>query len=118
MWSNCEPQAAFEAIKLPQISAPCATAAKEGSTDITLAGNGGRNRITQTVDSSAMTIVNETLPSHQFHRGSVTWQVSKGALGFGSSISVVGNGAGPNPTLNNAVGIAFFGAAANAAAVA
>ena len=37
---------------------------------------------------------------------------------LGGNISAVGEGNGPNPTLNNAVGIAFFGAAASAAGLA
>jgi len=78
-WTPCSQKAAFDALKLPNISAPGAPAAREGfTTPITLWGNGGNNRISQMVDSGSRTIVNTTLEGHQFYPGTVVWQVSPG----------------------------------------
>jgi RHS repeat-associated protein len=111
----CSATTAFNTIKAPLISAPGAPLAREGFTpNIQLWGNGGNNRISQSVDSSTRTIINTTLPGHQFHPGTVTWQVNPGFLG--ATITVAGTGNGPNPLANNAIGYAFFGPAAAAVA--
>jgi len=114
----CDASAAFNTIKTPLISAPGAPAAVEGTRrDIVLFGNSGNNRITQVIDSSSMTITNITQEGHQFHPGTVTWQVTPGPMGHGSMISVIGTGTGPNPRFNEQIGYAFFGSAAAAAAI-
>ena len=117
--SPCNAASTFAAIRTPGISAPGApAAAREGVTrNIVLWGNGGNNRITQSVDSSTRTLVNITQEGHQFYPGTVVWQVSPGPLGVGSMITVTGTGTGPNPIANDAIGLAFFGPAAAAAAL-
>jgi RHS repeat-associated protein len=61
----CSAAAAFSMLLAPGMSAPGAPAAQEGFTpQIVLAGN---NPISQSVNSSTMTIVNTTLPSHSFY---------------------------------------------------
>ena len=113
----CSANAAFNAITLPSVSAPGAPQAREGfNPNIQLLGNDGNNHISQFVDSSSRTIVNTTLPGHQFHPGTVTWQVTPGPFGVGAMITVSGTGTGPNPMLNNLFGYALFGPAAAAAA--
>ena len=116
-FSLCSADSTFEATKTANISAPGAPSALEGSRELTLLGNGGNNRIIQTVHSPSRTIINTTLDEHQFHNGSVTWQVTPGPFGRGSLITVTGRGTGPNPIKNNLYGIAFFTPAAAAAAV-
>jgi RHS repeat-associated protein len=114
-FSLCSPQSAFRAARV--VSAPGAPPAREGFTpDVELVGNGGRNHITQWVDSKNMTIVNSTRPGHQFHPGTVSWKVAPGPLGIGSQITIVGEGSGPNPILNDALGFLIFGPAATLAA--
>lgn len=114
----CSPNAAFTAIRAPLLSAPLAPLAREGFTpSIQLPGNDGNNRISQYVNSSTRTIINTTLDGHEFHPGTVTWQVTPGQFGIGSTITVTGVGTGPNPVRNNLIGYTFFGTAAAAAAV-
>ncbi|HZF99302.1 MAG TPA: hypothetical protein VEY92_13905 [Pseudoxanthomonas sp.] len=97
-------------LKAPNVSAPGAPGAREGLTpSVTLWGNDGNNRVSQYVNSSTRTIVNTTLEGHQFYPGTVTWQLTPGPFGIGSSISVSGTGTGPNPLWNNFIGMNYFG---------
>jgi hypothetical protein len=63
-----------------------------------------------------MTIANSTRPGHKFHPDTVSWKVAPGPLGIGSQITIVGEGSGPNPILNDALGFLIFGPAATLAA--
>ena len=112
----CTPSQAFNDLKDPGMSAPGSPQAKEGTIpNIQLWGNGGKNVITQIVNSKAMTITNITQQGHQFYPGSVTFQVIPEA-GNTSDILVTGTGTGPNPIENDVIGLAFFGAVANSVA--
>jgi hypothetical protein len=111
--TQCSASSAFDKLKAPGMSAPGAPAAHEGfDPNVVLLGNNGHNRITQTVNSSSMTITNTTLPTHQFYPGSVTFQVAP-LPGGGSSIAITGTGTGNDPVLNDVVGLAFFGSVAD-----
>jgi hypothetical protein len=55
-----------------------------------------------------MQIINTTLPGHQFFPGSVSIQVTP-SFGGGSEINVLGQGNGPEPLINDMIGILFFG---------
>lgn len=116
VFTLCSAAEAFSRVELPGVSAPGAPEAQDGSNVVQLWGNNGNNWILQSVDSSTMRITNFTLPGHQFYPGTVTWQVTPGPAGFGSFINVTGIGDGPNASENEAVGLAFFGGAANAIA--
>lgn len=106
--TSCNASQAFTLLRRPGVSAPGAPFAQEGTNTVTLTGN---NPIRQTVNSSTRTIINQTLPGHSFHPGTVTIRVS--SLGSaGSLINIVGTGTGPNPTRNNVIGYAFFAPAA------
>jgi hypothetical protein len=108
--TSCSADAAFNALKAPGFSAPGAPATQEGFTRrITLTG---ANPISQSVDSSTRTIVNTTLPGHEFYPGTVTIQVDP-AAGGGSMITVTGAGTGPNPELNDVAGELIFGSTAD-----
>ena len=118
---NCPggPAAVFAALGSEGTSAPGAPAvdtSKDITTNtLTLAGNNGNNSIIQTVNSSTMTITNFALPGHEF-RGTVTLQVHQ--LGDLVAVSVSGHGDPAVPEspgrmlFNDAVGTAFFTAAA------
>lgn len=94
-------------------SAPGAPAAQEGFTPrINLWGIESPNPISQIVNSSTMTITNTTLPGHVFYPGDVNIQVVP-AAGNTSVINITGTGTSADPYLNDAVGLAFFGAIAN-----
>ena len=106
----CSAAAAFRMLLAPGMSAPDAPAAQEGFTpQIVLAGN---NPISQTVNSSTMTIVNTTLPTHTFYPGTVVIQVTPSGSN-GSLINITGTGTSSDPLINDAVGIAFFGSVAD-----
>ena len=110
----CSAAEAFMLLEEPDMSGPGAPQAQEGFRgNITLLGNGGKNQITQDVNSSTMTIVNTTMSSHEFYPGSVTLQVTPGPFGIGSIISITGTGTGPNPIENDLVGLAYFGLVAS-----
>jgi len=68
------------------------------------------------VNPSTMTIVNTTLPGHQFYPGNVTLHVTPVPFGLGSIISVIGTGTGAHPIWNDAIGLLFFGGSASAIA--
>ena len=105
----CSAADTFDMIKGAGMSAPGAPAAREGRTGgIRLYGNGGRNYITQVVNSRARTITNITEFSHQFYPGTVNISVVSGPNGT-SFIGVYGTGVVDSPVLNNVLGYAFFG---------
>ncbi|TBR36722.1 MULTISPECIES: RHS repeat-associated core domain-containing protein [Dyella] len=109
-FTRCSGQRVFAMISQANVSAPGAPRARPGFTpSITLVGNGGNNKISQYVNPSTMTIVNTTLPGHQFYPGTVTWQVTEYPDAFSSYVTVSGTGSGPNPMLNDAIGYALFG---------
>ena len=113
--NNCSASDAFSALEQPNMSAPGAPQAQEGTTsNVQLAGNNGNNLITQTVDFGSMTITNVTQSGHQFYPGNVVMQVTPN--GDGSVITITGTGSGPNPIQNDIIGYLFFGSmAANVA---
>lgn len=80
-----------------------------------MGGGGGKNVITQILNSKAVTITNVTQQGHQFYPGSVTFQVIPEA-GNASDILVTGTGTGPNPIENDVIGLPFFGYVANSVA--
>jgi hypothetical protein len=109
--SPCSAKSVFDYFKGAGHSAPGAPAASEGTHNLTLTGN---NPIRQDVNSATGTIVNTTLPGHQFYPGTVTIQVTP--LGRETStITVTGEGTGAHPILNDVVGQAWFGGTANGA---
>jgi len=112
VWTLCSPDAAFNSIRMPSLSAPMAPYAREGERAVMLAGN---NPIIQIVDSRQRQIVNVTQPGHTFHPGEVTWQVESAWIG--STITVTGTGTGRNPNLNNLTGMMLFVPAAGIAAL-
>lgn len=117
--TTCSPDNTFNMLELPGMSAPGAPEATAGVTPkITLWGNGGHNRIKQIVNPVTLTIVNITLPGHQFYPGQVTIQVNPGPSGHGSIIGITGTGTGPDPWLNDIIGKLFFGGVANIIALA
>jgi RHS repeat-associated protein len=113
----CTPSQAFHDLKQPGISAPGAPQAREGTTpNIQLWGNGGKNLITQVVNSRTMTITNITQFGHQFYPGSVTIRVVP-EPGNSADIVIDGTGSGPEAIINDVVGYAFFqGVSANSVA--
>jgi hypothetical protein len=107
--NNCSASNVFNQLLGPGMSAPGAPAAQEGVTSpIILTGN---NPISQTVNSSTMTITNTTLPTHQFYPGQVVIQVSPSA-GDTSVVTITGTGSGNDPEFNDFVGYLFFGGTA------
>ena len=108
---ECSAPSAFDKLKAPGMSAPGSPAAKEGFTPrVNLTGN---NPISQSVNSRESTIINTTLPGHTFYPGTVIMQVSPLSSNW-SRVTIVGIGTGDNPTINNIIGLAFFGSFANA----
>ncbi len=106
----CSAAAAFSMLLAPGMSAPGAPAAQEGFTpQIVLTGN---NPISQSVNSSTMTIVNTTLPTHSFYPGTVVIQVTPSGSN-GSIINITGTGTSSDPLINDAVGLLFFGSVAD-----
>jgi hypothetical protein len=87
--------------------------AQEGTHVLILTGN---NPISQTVNSSTMTITNATLPGHIFDPGTVGFQVDP-APGDTSVITITGTGTGDYPVLNDIVGELFFGGVASGIAL-
>jgi hypothetical protein len=95
------------------MSAPGApTANRPFSPDIRLARN---NHISQSVNFQTRTITNVTTRQHEFYPGYVQISV-RPVSGGGSVISVHGEGSGPWPSVNAAIGIGFFGGVAEAIA--
>ena len=84
---------------------PGAPYAREGIHEVTLTGN---NPIRQTVNVANRTIVNQTLPGHMFHNGTVTFNVYPIGEGY-SQITVTGTGTGMGPEINNFAGVFLFG---------
>ncbi|MGH8241770.1 MAG: FG-GAP-like repeat-containing protein [Steroidobacteraceae bacterium] len=102
----CTADDTFQQMTAAGMSAPGAPAAVEGFTprvDLTFG-----NPITQTVDSVTRTILNRTLPGHEFHDGSVEINVGP-QPSDGSRLSIVGIGTNEAPLLNEFVGRLFFG---------
>ena len=105
----CKPTELFETFRQPGRSAPGSPYAREGTTqDISL---GGSNPITQIVSPNTLTIVNITQPTHRYHSGTVTIQISVSALG--SRYEITGRGENVSwarARENEATGYAFFSA--------
>ena len=72
----------------------------------------GNNPISQSVNTSTMTIINRTLPTHLFYPGTVTIQVTPSGSS-GSVIDITGTGTSSDPLTNDAVGLLFFGSVAD-----
>jgi len=107
--TSCSAPEAFERMRAANTSAPGAAYAKSGFTRREVLPI--NNPISQMVDPSSRTIVNQTLPGHIFYPGTVTIRTEP-SPGHGSRINIVGVGTGRRPWLNNAVGRLFFGNAA------
>ena len=106
MLTNCSAGDAFNMLRAPGMSAPGAPAAQDGPPQqINLTGG---NPISQSVNSSTMTIVNTTLPGHAFYPGSVTIHVSP-VGSSGSMVTITGTDTSSDPILNDLVGYSFFG---------
>jgi len=103
----CSASDTFNSLKAPDVSAPGAPAAQEGTHELNLTGG---NPILQTVNTPAMTIVNTTLPGHVFYPGTVTISVTPAP--DGSVIQITGTGTGADPLFNDIVGNLFFGGTA------
>lgn len=103
--TQCSADVAFSLLRVAGNSAPGAPYAREGTHLVTLTGN---NPIEQTVNSSARTIVNETVPGHMFHHGTVTFRVTSIDGGY-SLITSTGTGTGMGPEINNFAGVFLFG---------
>ena len=114
--AHCPAAAASVFNIMRAISAPGAPYAMAGTHIVDLLPYGEGNKIIQTVDPSTMTITNVALPTHMF-QGTVTIQITQN--GDNVSVSVNGVGAGPEAPeksiFNDAVGLAYFGWAANTA---
>ncbi len=112
-YAMCPASETFAMFKLPGMSAPGAPAAREGfASRIILFGN---NPISQSVNSSTMSITNTTLPGHYFYNGTVRIRVVAVSANV-SGIHIVGEGSGPRPLQNDVAGIGFFGAVAESIA--
>ena len=100
--AGCSERAVFEAWR--KNSAPGAPYAEAGEHDRTLTGG---NPIRQTVNEHSRTILNETLPGHQFHYGTVTIHVETRGNVIGAY--VVGHGDhGQSPIENQIFGALLF----------
>jgi len=96
----------FNTFKSPGMSAPEAPAAREGFSPLVILANG--NPISQDVNSHTRTIVNTTLPGHEFYPGKVTIQVDPTGSDS-STITITGTGIGKYPLFNDAAGYVIFG---------
>lgn len=88
------------------MTAPGAPEAQEGFTPRIILY--GANPISQIVDRAARTIVNRTLPGHDFYNGRVILNVAE-LTPKTSRITIIGTGTGPDPAFNEEVGRLFFG---------